>query len=180
MSMRIWPFPGDSPVARSRKVALAYRAVAQDQHTKLVELQKILAGIDVRIIGWIPDAETITAIQQFVKTQLPDQAAELDERFSSWGEQWHATVAHHWEPDDWINAEEAAALVQIGRNTLLRARSRGRIEGQFVKQEGDHNGRWYFKVADVYALQEKLPGRDWKSRRSTSTLPDTGEVTGIA
>ena len=100
-----WPFPGDSPVARARKMALAYRALAE-------EFQNMLAA------GVAPT----------------NTVADLDKRFRDWGERWVGEKPATYDLDDWVPTTEAADLIQISTGALSRARVRGRIKGEWRGQ----------------------------------------------
>lgn len=172
--MKRWPFPGDGLTKRARKVALAYRSLAQQQEQRVAELQKLLAGVDSRILGWIPDPAVLQAIDDFVAEQLGDPVGDLDRRFADWGETWHAEVVAHHEPDDWVTAAEAGTLIHCSPQTLTRARMKGLIDGRYVKVAGDSNGRWYFKVAAVYEFDRTGRKGMWKKDDGTTTVVDSG------
>lgn len=170
--MKAWPFPGESPVVRARKMALAYRNVAQQlqaDHDRLVEL---FGRIDPRILDWIDDEETRKLLKNLDKN--PDLVGELDKRFREWGETWHAEVVVQYTDDDEVDAKEASKLIHVSANTINRARMRGRITGTFKKKTGDNMGRWYYVVADVYKLSTELRGRGWRRTEATDTVPSSG------
>ncbi len=147
MSSGQWPFPGDSPIARARKVGLAYRTLAQDLTKQLHD-----AGITVE-----------TAV------------ADLDERFTDWGEKWHCEQVKSLGPDDLVDRNEAAALIGVAGGTLGRLRIRGRIKGQWVKGVFGKPGHYLYKVSDVYQLSTELRGRSWRAADATDTVTPDGE-----
>lgn len=145
-----WPFPGDSPMARSRKMGSAYRAVAMEQQAIVAALTKRLAEHEE--VG-----------------QPVDAVSDLDQRFTSWGETWHVGTVIHREPDDMIPAAEAGEILQVSKGTISRLRARGRIKGEW---RGHHFG-YFYKVRDVYALSEEARGR---GLRSTVSIHAKGET----
>ncbi len=72
--MTAWPYPGDSPIARVRRCALAYRALAEE-----LEPQRV-AELDARLIGmgeaWVAPAPE-TLVYHPEQWLTPAQAAEL-------------------------------------------------------------------------------------------------------
>lgn len=168
MTDRKWPFPGDSPVVRARKVALAYRTVALEAASDLQVLAAALSKVDLSLV----DEE---AVQVLIKRRPNDPVAELDERFLQWGEKWHAEQpARDLQPDDEVTSKEAGALLNVAPQTVNRMRIRGRIKGRWVKGQFGSPGHWKFKVSDVYALSSELRGRGWRAKDATVTVPDNG------
>lgn len=126
--MSAWPWPGDSPVARARRIALAYRAALHDH--------------------------------------APGLAADLDTRFTRWGESWVAP--RHVPPgDELVSAEDAGTLIGISSGAIGKLRRDGRIQG--VK-----TGRKYeYAVADVYRLSSEARRR---GPHTTDTVQDNGRA----
>lgn len=171
--MRKWPFPGDSPIARTRKVALAYRHLAQEQHRRALELINVLNEITVEqwteLVGDGADELFKNLHQEF-----GNPVEDLDKRFYDWGESWHAEQNISYQPDDYVTAQEAATLIQLSWNTIHHMRVRGRIEGVYVpKSAGSGKGTWKYKVADIYKLSAECRGRGSNSRKRTDTLADS-------
>lgn len=191
-----WPFPGDSPVARARKMCGAYRQVAQQQHQAACELRdaylnqhkaaaalrEALDKADTRLLSYDSPA-TLELIKKALKEldaeQIPaafdptDPVAELDERFSSWGESFHAEQVDHYEMDDWVKASVAASLIHVSHKTINTLRIQGRIKGQWHQTLGPSGGYLYL-VADVYKLSETLRSRTWQKKPTVDTLNDSG------
>lgn len=114
-----WPYPGDSPVAKARRVAHAYRARLEDAQ--------------------------------------PDWAAQLDQRFVSWGERWVVPHLALFDLDDWLTPAEAAELGGVDTATVRMWRARGRLTGC-----RNANGDWRYRARDVIALlsaPRTRPGR---------------------
>lgn len=127
-----WPFPGDSPVVRARKMALAYRALAE--------------GFSVR------------------------QVEELDDRFLTWGEQWHLPQPIVYSEGDWVHVTEAARLIHVNPHTLSTLRVRGRIKGRICR--GKRRGFEYL-YEDLMKLSTQLRGRGgkaWRNPKSTDRV----------
>lgn len=172
--MRRWPFDGDSILIRARKMALAYRHLAQQQAIELDRIRKLYAQFDPRVIAWEPNEAARKALDALMAPpDVLDEVAALDERFADWGESWHAEVVQHYESDDYVNARTAGAILSISKNTIGRHRARGRIEGKYLKAQGNGGGGWYYKVADLYELQTQLRGRGYHFGKGTVTVPDS-------
>lgn len=170
---RLWPFPGEAPVTRARKVALAYRQVAQQQHQILAVLSDALDKADTRLLSYDSPA-TLVAIKQALAGIPPaDPVAELDKRFTDWGETFHCEQPAHYEMDDYVTAKIAAQLIHVGPNAVQALRVKGRIKGHWTPDLGTVGG-YLYKVRDVYDLSSKLRGRDWRRKESTDTLNDDG------
>lgn len=175
MPPRKWPFPGDSPVARARKIALAYRAVCQQDDELFGEVAAIFHAVDRRLVAF-DNPSVLTKINEILK-KIQDRApsTELDQRFSDWGEDWHADVPVTYEADDYISAKKAAPLLNIAHGTLGRLRVEGRIEGKWdPKLDGTSRGGWTYKVADVWKLSTELRGRNWRTKPQTDSITDSG------
>lgn len=174
--MKRWPFPGDSILIRARKVALAYRHLAAGQEQQLARIRELYAQCDDRLIAWEPNEAARKELDGLMRTATPadDTVAALDRRFDDWGETWHADVESHYEPEDWVPADVAGQILSVSRNTVGRHRVRGRIEGKFLKQQGNGGGGWYYKVADLYELQTQLRGRGRHFGKGTVTVPSSG------
>lgn len=151
---RGWPFPGDAPVVRARKVALAYRAIAQDQAQQLKAYKDILSKLDRRLLLY-DDRQAAARLHALVEHTNDTQVEELDQRFADWGQTWHADIPMSYDLDDTVPARIAAELLCIAPGTLGRLRANGRIKGEF---RGRADGFWY-RVRDVYALSSEVRGR---------------------
>jgi hypothetical protein len=179
VTRREWPFKGDSPLARSRKAALAYRQVAQDLNSVITELSDQIRSIDPRIIGWMDDEGFANLYKQIQEGTYPldSPVGALDRRLYEWGESWHAEIKREaYDADEWINGEEAARVLGISSGTINRLRNRGRIDGKWVKHEGDQNGRWYYLAGDVYRLSSDVRPR--VSRKQPETVNVEANSTG--
>lgn len=171
--MRQWPFAGDSPVARARKMALAYRSVAAEQSAAVAQLRDLLTEIHPKLLKWA-DNELAGRIHKALAGIHDTPVAVLDDRFYSWGEEWHTPLPETYELDDWVPAKVAGKLIGISGGSLSRLRRTGRIEATFIggKGTGDR-GRFLYQVRDVYALSSELRGREG---RATDTVPEQEEV----
>lgn len=173
MPKREWPFPGDSPVARARKMALAYRSVAQEDDQLLAECAALLDAVDRRLIAFDNPA-VLTRINDILKKiQERPPSTELDQRFSDWGQDWHAEIPITYEQDDYITARQAAPLLNIDANTIGRLRIDGRIKGEWDPALGSRGG-WTYKVADIWELSTKLRGRNWRTKERIDRVNDDG------
>lgn len=174
MPPRKWPYPGDSPIARTRKMALAYRAVAEQQRDALLKAAHILGKVDRRLTAF--DDPAVLGEIDGLRTLIANTVAgvgDLDQRFSDWGEEWHAEIPLHHEEDDWITARQAAPLLDIAPNTVGRLRVEGRIKGIWDDSIGPRGG-WRYRVADVWELSTKLRGRKWRGTNTTDSISDNG------
>jgi hypothetical protein len=99
-----WPFHGDSPAARGRKVALAYRALAVELLNAAMK-----AGAEVD----------------------PDAIRATDERFMKWGEEWLDTGPVVYNPEDKVIARVAGSLIGVVGGTVGRYRQLGKIKGEW-------------------------------------------------
>lgn len=182
MSTRKWPFPGDSNVARARKVALAYRSLAQQLADEINDLHTRIGKIDPRVLDWVEsppeDPDLARSLKRIADTPAEERGtpvAELDQRFKEWGEDWHAEVPVDYDEDDLIPQAEAAALVQLTPASLGRLRQRGRITAVRTKHPGDPgSGRFYYRVGDVYDLQRERRTRNSRDPDTTVTVPSSG------
>jgi len=175
---RLWPFPGDSPVARARKVALAYRHVAQQQHQAANILAQAMRKADTRLLAY-DSPTTLEEIKAALKVfDASDPVAELDKRFTDWGETFHTEAPVHYDMDDYVKAEEAAALIHLSRKSMSALRVRGRIKGHWTPDIGTSGGYLYL-VRDVYALSTTLKSRSKAGAEKGPQIPSTttGEVT---
>jgi len=182
MKMRRWPFPGDQPVHRARKVALAYRHTAAEYEGVATHLRTIVEAVeeaDRRLLAY-NSAKTLAALDTAMKaareyldhTRKAETVHNLDERFTTWGETWHCDQPGHYEDDDLVKAGVAAKLIHIAPKTLSTQRIRGRIKGHWDPQMATAGGYWY-RVGDVYELSSKLRSRSWRRKGSTDTLNDS-------
>lgn len=184
MKMRRWPFPGDSAIARARKVALAYRQMSKDQLHELALFTKIIGDIDERIAGWIKDPEFQRVYKNIKAGDTSGETVdEMDKRFFEWGEEWHADVVRPevYDDDEMINSHEAGGILGINFNHMSRLRIAGRINGEHQRPVGGGVGRWYYRAGDVYALSTKLRergGRSWRAKQSADSIQDnsTGDA----
>ena len=168
-----WPYPGDSPVARARKVAGAYRSLAQEQAAALAQCATVLDAVDRRLVAF-KDPAVLSQIDACVKALsalTPPEA--LDTRFREWGEGWHADIPVHYEQDDWVTAKEAAPIVGLNKGTLGQLRIRGRIKGKWDKNLGSRGG-WRYRVGDLWKLSTEKRGRDWRARERTDSITTDG------
>lgn len=170
--MKKWPFPGDHPVSRARKMALAYRALAQEQQQAREDIRAALEKLDRRLIAYDNPA-SLTLIDQALKALDGDGVKDLDDRFTSWGETWHAEQPQTYGPDDFVKGDVAASLIHISKKSISTLRINGRLKGTWDPDMGTAGGYWY-KVADVYELSTTLRGRNWRQKESTDTLKDSG------
>ena len=190
-----WPFPGEAPVTRARKVALAYRNLARELYEALralnegaqrqqraaAALREALEKADARLLSYDSPA-TLEAIKTALKEldggekikDLPpeDPILDLDNRFNSWGESFHAEQPDHYEMDDWVKASVAARLIHISDKTVNTLRVEGRIKGIWDKDVGSSGG-YLYKVEDVYALSLTLRSRTWQKKGSIDNLNDS-------
>jgi len=166
--LRKWPFPGDSPIARARKVALAYRTSAQAQEEKLTALREALKHVDLRLLEY-DNLPSTDVIRDALKDDPGVQSvADLDKRFTGWGETWHCPRPATYDDDDYIDAVAAADILQISSGAVHKLRLRGRLKGIWNDSLGSTGG-WVFLVRDLYQLsQERRP-------RNNDTKADSGE-----
>jgi hypothetical protein len=178
--LRAWPFPGDSVIARARKIALAYRETAKDYETAIAELYEIIARVDPRVVEWVDDEQfkalhKLATEDRLVKLTRPAAVADMDQRFYDWGETWHANFVRTYDDDEWINSKEASAILLIDRGTINALRNRGRLNGQMIKREGDHTAKWYFLAGDIYRLAAERRTRGSQKPDTTDKVQTDGE-----
>lgn len=175
MTAKLWPFPGDSPVARARKIALAYRQVANELQHELEELRRLVEKIDERAIHWSAGDTVADELQAAKEQRETDRVAELDRRFVDWGETWHAEGSITYQDDDYLDAKEAGKLIQLSPEAINQARLRGRLPGIFdAVSPGARRGTWKYKVADVYKLSVERRPRGWNLNNATDSIRDSG------
>lgn len=182
-----WPFPDDKPVSRSRRMALAYRTTAQEAEqllTPLREAAQIIADAveqaDKRLLAY-DSPKTLHELQTALKqvravldAGAPTQTvAQLDQRFTSWGEFWHCEQPDEYGPEDYVRAADGAKLIGISHKTLNTMRNRGQIPSIFNVTTGGTGGYWY-KVADLYAAKDAMPSRGWRRKSTADTLDANG------
>lgn len=172
MKARLWPFPGDQPIVRARKMALAYRQAHRDAHSQLRAIADAWQKMDPRIIGWIDDdvRDELTKLMDIGAEETPEA---LDQRFYEWGEDWHAQVVRAYADDEMITAKEAAAILCITTGGVGNLRSRGRIQGTIVHTPG-RTPIFYYKAADVYQLARERRARTSPTADTTDSIPTSG------
>lgn len=170
---RLWPFPGEAPVTRARKIALAYRTVAQQQRDALTKLRGALDQADKRLLAYDSPATLVAIKQALADIGDTDQVAELDKRFSDWGETFHCEQPGHYELDDYVPAKIAAQLAHVAPKTIHNLRISGRIKGTWTPHLSTSGG-YLYKVRDIYELSSKLRGRGWRAKESADTLNPNG------
>jgi hypothetical protein len=168
-----WPFPGEVPTVRSRKVALAYREGMRQQHEYVRALAALLEQADTRLMSY-NDPATVAAITELIKTIGDEDPVEaLDQRFSDWGERWHCEQLDHYEPDDYVKAKVAANLIHVAAKTISGMRIDGKIKGVWDPEIGTNGGYWY-RVGDLYDMRARMPLKpQWRPEESTVTLNDS-------
>lgn len=172
-----WPFPGDSPIVRARKTALAYRETARGLRAETQALYDIIRKVDPRVVEWVEDPDFRKLYSEIQAGNLPvdDPVRNLDARIHDWGEDWHADIEVTYDEDDWVPVKIAAKIVGVQRNTINRARLRGRITGKHIKQEGDPgDGQWTYRVGDLLALSSEPRTRDSRVKDRTDTVQSSG------
>jgi hypothetical protein len=170
---RLWPFPGEAPVTRLRRMVGAYQHVAREQRALAVALADALRQADTRLLAYDSPA-TLQAIKAALKAlDDSDPVAELDKRFTDWGETFHVEQVQHYELDDWVKCSEAAKLIHCTPKTLNELRIKGRIPAQWSRDIGSAGGYLYL-VADVYKLSTTMRGRGWRAKGSADNLNDSG------
>jgi hypothetical protein len=154
-----WPFQGDAPVARARKVALAYRATATAHEEALKTIGEALQHID-----W-PAAEKVLKAIGAIASADTQTVEQLDQRFTAWGETWHCPRPVHYDDDDYVDSNTAGELIQLAGATIQRYRVEGRIKGIWNEQIGPHGG-WVFRVGDLYqfSANRRPRGHNLKGR----------------
>lgn len=170
--MKKWPFPGDYPIVRARKMALAYRNLAEQQQAAHQRIREALENLDRRLIAYDNPA-SLAIIDQALKEFAATSVKDLDDRFTSWGEEWHADQPVTYEPDDMVKAKTAAQIMQVAPKTVSNLRITGRLKGVWDPDMGNSGGYWY-KVSDVWEMSTRLRGRNWRSKPPLDTLNDSG------
>lgn len=176
--MKQWPFPGEAPVVRARKMCLAYRATAEKLEAAKQDLLDALDVIDRRLIAF-DDPKALAALDRVQKTldALPT-VKELDDRFTDWGVDWHAEQLDHYDPDELVKPAIAAKLIHVAVGTVGALRIKGRIKGHWDPTISSTGG-YRYKVRDVYELATIMPGRGRRKRADsaepapTDTLNDS-------
>jgi hypothetical protein len=170
---RLWPFDGEAPVTRARRMVLAYQQIAREQRAAALALAQALRQADTRLLAYDSPA-TLQAIKTALKAlDDGDPVTDLDKRFCDWGETFHVEQVQHYEMDDYVKATEAAKLIHVTGKTLNDLRIKGRIKGQWSKDVGNAGG-YLYKVEDVYKLSTQMRGRGWRKKGSLDTLSDSG------
>lgn len=173
MPEKLWPWPGDSPVVRARKIALHYRSLAEEQQKRANDLHQLLTDtVNLKSLRLV-DPDLAQALDVIVVTggQVADAVETADRKFLEWGEEWHTPLEAEYADDEWVPTRVAARLIHIAEGTITRMRLRGRIQGKWRKDPGAAN-TWVFKVSDLYKLQSELRGRNWKSGPKTDSIPE--------
>ncbi len=166
---KLWPFPGDSPIARARKMCLAYRALAESAFAEKRDAQSLLAKIPDPAIRHSNPSLADEINKHLMGALGSDQVADLDKRFADWGERWH-TPQVAYEEDDLVTCEEGAKLIQMSAQRLARLRLTGKVDAISVGGgEGNGRQRFLFRVGDLYRLSSEVRTRQ---ARSTVKLPD--------
>ncbi|MET1007376.1 MAG: hypothetical protein ABWX96_17635 [Propionibacteriaceae bacterium] len=180
---RKWPFPGDSPIVRARKTALAYRQLAIANEKQRHHMVELIRRVDPRIVAWIEDDDFKRMYKAIHDDRLSfddelgvsDTVADLDQRIYEWGEDWHAEIEMDYGPEDMVDVHIAAKIVGVARATIGRARLRGRLEGTLSKIPGDPGGgTWLYKVADLHALSTERRTRGSRDDGQTDRVQSSG------
>jgi hypothetical protein len=177
---RRWPFDGDSPVVRARKMALAYRALAEEQQSRLDAALDLLSRVDERVLRLNPDTGVAAGITKLLSREaINEPVPAMDARFYEWGEEWHAELSRHYDSDEWITGEDAGHILTVAPQTVSRMRTRGRLVGKLVKVPGQQGGgRWYYLAADIYALSAEKRARSSPEVDATDSLQASGSSDG--
>lgn len=151
-------------------MALAFHTLAEQQqdaiaaaNTLVDKLLKALseAGVEFHSLDVV---EAHAKLQEF----SDDALGALDKRFREWGETWHDKHIAHYDLNDMVPAQIAADLLHISKGAISRLRATGKLKGEW---RGARAG-YYFKVRDVYAMNESPR---WRRRGSIDSIPDNGE-----
>lgn len=159
-------------------MALAYRAELIKRQEAVKALLLALEQVNRQLISFDSPA-TLALLDAAVKDLAAgggdDAVKELDERFTQWGESWHADVPMTFEPDELVKAADAAKILHCSNKTMSTLRIGGRIKGHWDPTLGSTGG-WRYKVADVYELSTKVRGRTggWREKESGVTLNGSG------
>lgn len=171
--MKKWPFPGDQPVIRARKMALAYRNLCEQQENAMRQVREVIAKMDRRLIAFDNPASIELLNRALKELDNVTTTGELDARFTDWGEGWHAERPVHYEMDEYVKPTVAASILHISSKTISNLRTAGRLKGKWDPDLGTVGG-YSYKVSDLHDLSAKLRGRGWRGKGSTDTLNDSG------
>lgn len=183
--IRRWPFPEDYPIHKARKMCLAYREEARRQHELVVALRSVLEKADRRLVAY-SDPGILAAIDEVIRA-VPDEdpVTALDTRFTDWGEKFHCDEPQvEYDLDDYVKSDDAGRLIGISSKTMGTHRIEGHIKGIWDQNLGSAGGGYWYKVRDVYALKERLPGKGgvWRKNAPLDNLDDSrrgdGECAG--
>lgn len=169
---RKWPFPGDQPLIRARKVALAYRTLLQQREEAEQQIRDVLEKLDRRLISY-SDPASVGLLDKALATLNDCRTEALDQRFTEWGETWHCDQPEHYEETDYVKAATAAKILAVSHKTISTLRINGRLTGHWDPDMGTAGGYWYL-VKDIHDLSRKMRGRNWRGKGSTDTLNDSG------
>ena len=170
---KLWPFPGDAPVTRARKMASAYRQVALEQQQAAQALRDAMFKADTRLLAFDSPATLVAIKAALASLDGADAVTALDKRFSDWGETFHIEQPERHEMHDMVKASEAAKLIHSSAKTLNELRIKGRIKAEWSDEVGPSGG-YLYRVADVYKLSTTMRGRGWRRKQSVDTLNDSG------
>lgn len=140
-----WPWHGDGPAARARKVALAYRALALEL---LAAAEKAGADVD------------------------PDVVRESDRRYMKWGEGWLDTGPVTYDGDDMVNSRVAGSLIGLSSGTISRYRVEGRIVG--VLDDANHCFRYRVADVYKLKSEIRPRGHNLRNAQATSNVSANG------
>jgi len=161
-----WPFDGDAPVTRARKVALAYRATAATYADALAAISEALHLIDLRLCNFDQPGAADIITKALAAAGEAQSVTQLDERFTEWGETWHCPRTTAYTDDDYVDAATAAELIALAPGTVHKFRTRRQLPGIWQPDPGGR-GKWMFRVGDLYKLAAER-------RRRGDNLKDRG------
>jgi hypothetical protein len=170
--MRKWPFPGDIPLIRARKVALAYRNLALEHEQAVAVVRDVLEKFDRRLIAF-DNPGSVSELDKALQVIEATTVKNLDDRFTEWGETWHAEQPDHYEPHEWVKGSVAAQLLHTSTKQISALRIAGRLKGKWDRDMNTNGGYWY-RVGDLYELSMKKRGRTSRTEGSADTLTDSG------
>lgn len=163
-----WPFEGDAPMIRARKVAGAYRATAVAYSEALTAIGEALRLIDMRLINFDQPGAANMITKAMAEAAEVQSVAQLDQRFTEWGETWHCPRPTTYDENDFVDSIVAAEILQIAPGTVHKFRTNRRIKAVWNPQIGPRGG-WMFRVGDLYEFSrtrrrrgENLKGRGGK------------------
>lgn len=156
-----WPYPGDAPVTRARKMTGAYRAVAQATEPAVKLLREMRASMGSRNLYRDAVDEVLDAIDKLESTE------ELDKRFTDWGETWHCPQVHNYDEDDLVPTKIAADIACLSPGHLGNLRIRGRIDATFDRNI-EPRGGFRYRVGDLHKLATEVRKRNWHGRKTSS------------